>query len=340
MKKFRLLLFTISLLFFVFTSHAYASSGTMTVNSFSQSGNNVTLTYGDFSPPLDRDVLGCQVLVNGLLDGNEGHWPCDASSVTINLASYKPQLENGDQFQIALNYQYIDPTYRYYSNIYTYSTVTPTPQPATIAFNASGDTYVRSGQQNENEGGSNRMRVQASGDNRSLVRFDQGAIQGAVGNKQVLSAKLRLNITDNGNNWGATGRTVDVHRLLVNWIEGNGTENSRGTGSGATWNCAIDSFIQNQAKNCSGSSEWEMGQPNNPAVHPWVASPSATQTITNNQTGIVEYDVTVDVASFVNGSNSNYGWLIKKTNENQNGQVSFGTRESSSVPRLVVTYQP
>jgi len=214
------------------------------------------------------------------------------------------------------------------------------PEPVTSTFNASGDTYVRSGQSNQNEGSDQFIRVQSSGSNRGLVKFSQSALQSTIGNGQVLSAKLRLTITDNGNNWGTTGRTVDVHRIIADWAEGNGTENSRGTGNGATWNCAIDSAIQNQAKDCSGTTAWEMGQPNNPSVHPWVQTPTATQTITNNQTGVVEYDVTADVASFMTGTNINYGWIVKKTNEGQNGQVDFGSKESSSVPQLVVTYQP
>jgi protocatechuate 3,4-dioxygenase beta subunit len=218
-------------------------------------------------------------------------------------------------------------------------TPTPTPGPVTVTFDSSADTYVRSGQDNHNYGAGAFMNIQASGDNRSLVKFDQSAIQSSISGT-VLSAKLRVTIVDNGNNWGATGRTVDIHRLISDWSEGNGIENDRGTGSGSTWNCAIDSIISNQAKNCSGSTEWEMGQPNNPNVHPWAASPSDSETITNNQSGVVEYDVTSDVTSFLDGTNSNYGWLIKKTNEGQNGQVSFGTKESSSIPQLVVTYQP
>lgn len=213
-------------------------------------------------------------------------------------------------------------------------------QPVSTTFNASADTYVKSGNDNRNQGAGAFMRLQSSGDNRSLVKFDQSTMQAQIGNKQVLSAKLRVTITDNGNNWGTTGRPIDIHRLIVDWAEGNGTENDRGTGSGATWNCATDSFIQNQAKDCSGTTEWQMGQPNNPSVHPWVETATATQTITNNQTGVVEFDVTGDVSNFLNSTNQNYGWIIKKTQEGQNGQVSFGTKESSSGPQLVVTYQP
>lgn len=214
------------------------------------------------------------------------------------------------------------------------------PEPVTIAFSSSADTYVRSGSDNRNAGAGTFMRLQDSGDNRSLVKFDQTAMQSQIGIGQVLSAKLRVTIVDNGNNWGTTGRTIDIHRLTANWAEGNGTENNRGTGTGATWECATDSDITNRTKDCNGTTEWEMGQPNNPLVHPWAQAASDTQTITNNQSGVVEFDVTSDVVSFLDSANQNYGWIIKKTNEGQNGRVNFGTKESSSDPQLVVTYQP
>lgn len=218
------------------------------------------------------------------------------------------------------------------------ATVTVNPAlPVTVTFNSAGDTYLRSGEPNRNQGAGLFMRLQANGNNRSMVRFDQATLESAIGNGTVLSAKLRLTITDNGNNWGTTGRPVDLHRLLSNWAEGNGTENDRGTGSGATWNCATDSNISNQNDDCSGATAWEM---NNSSLWSFASAATATTTITNNQSGVVELDVTSDVQSFMNGSNQNYGWLLKKTNEGQAGQVSFGTKESSSIPQLVVTYQP
>lgn len=131
-----------------------------------------------------------------------------------------------------------------------------------------------------------------------------------------------------------------MHRLLSNWAEGNGTEDSRGTGSGATWACAIDGNIANQSKNCFGTTEWTMGQPNNISVHPWIETPTDTQIITNGLTGVVEYDVTADVAAFVNGTANNFGWLIRKTLEGQSGSISFGTKESTYTAELAVTYQP
>jgi len=191
------------------------------------------------------------------------------------------------------------------------------------------------------------MRLQASGDNRALVRFDQAAIQAFIGSGTLVSAKLRLTITDPGNNWGTSGRTVDVHRLIVDWAEGNGftdgSPSTRGTGSGATWNCAVDTNITNQQANCSGATAWEMGQPNQPQLHPWIQTATSTATITSNQTGVVEWDVTADVAAFHSGAASNYGWIVKKTDESQAGQVEFGSKEnatSSNRPVLVITRGP
>jgi len=194
-------------------------------------------------------------------------------------------------------------------------------------------------QPNRNYGGDSVMDVRALGNNRALVRFSQSDLQSIVGNKPILSAKLRLTIAGNAGGWGNDGRTVDARRLLQDWTEGNGTENNRGTGQGMTWNCAKDSNIANLVKNCNGGSEWEMGQPISGA-HPWVQNTSATQTISNGQTGVVEYDVMNDLAGFLNGQSDNYGWILKKTNENQSGAVSFSTREGVSAPQLVVTYQP
>lgn len=213
------------------------------------------------------------------------------------------------------------------------------PAPQTLSLPASADTFIRSGQSNSNQGAGVYMRLQSSGSNRALLKFDQSSLASQIGSGTLISAKLRLTIADNGNNWGASGRTVNLQRLLAAWAEGNGTQNSAGTGTGATWNCAVDAIIGNAAKNCSGTTEWEMGQPSNPSVHPWAESASATTTITNGRSGVVELDVTGDVAAFLAGTPNN-GWLLKKSAEGQSGQVDFGTKESSNGPALVVTYQP
>jgi hypothetical protein len=212
------------------------------------------------------------------------------------------------------------------------------------SFDATADTYVRNGADDTNEGASTFLRLQSSGNNRPLVRFDQSAMQSFIGGGTVTSATLRLTITDPGNNWGPNGRPVNVHRLTSDWAEGNGfTPSARGTGSGATWNCAVDSDIANEQKNCSGATEWEMGQPNQPQLHPWVQTATSSATIMSNQTGVVEWDVTADVVAFHGGSATNYGWIVIKADEGQAGQADFGSRQNATPgnrPVLIITINP
>lgn len=213
-----------------------------------------------------------------------------------------------------------------------------------VALAANADTYLRAGAPDTNEGASTFLRLRASGDNRSLVRFDQAAIATAVGSGSLTSATLELKITDNGNNWGSTGRTISVYRLTSAWAEGNGfvdrgSPPNRGSGAGATWACAIDADISDQGKDCAGATEWEMGMPNQPELHPWTEPATANALIQNGQTGTVSFDVTQDVQVFLAVPSSNQGWIVKKDVEGQPGLVEFGSRETPNGPRLVLTVE-
>jgi hypothetical protein len=212
---------------------------------------------------------------------------------------------------------------------------------------ASADTYVRSGAPNTNEGASEFLRVRENGDNRALVKFDSATIAARVGTRTVTSAILQMDIADNGNNWGRNGRTVAVHRLAVEWTEGNGREadysrpeSFRGDVPGATWDCAVDSNTANQRPDCGHGTECEMGKPKRDDLHPWVAEPTATALVSNGLAGSVNWDVTADVQAFLAGSAANHGWIIKKTEEGQPGRVDFASRETGHGPRLVITFGP
>lgn len=188
-----------------------------------------------------------------------------------------------------------------------------------ITLTPTGDTYLRSGNANQNQGTATFLRVQSSNPNRSLVQFDAANLASQVGSNTVATAKLRLYIGTNGNNWGASGRTVDVHRLSVTWTE-----------LGATWNCAIDTNTANSSADCA--SQWAGGT--------FVATASASLLHTNGLTGWVEWDVTADVVAMVASPSTNFGWIVKKTAEGSAGQADYTSREGgANAPQLVVTFQ-
>ncbi len=198
------------------------------------------------------------------------------------------------------------------------------------------DAFLRQGADNTNEGANERLRIQSSGHNRVVVRFNLAGIP----TEGLQSVRLILNIAENSDNWGATGRLVDAHRLLVDWIEGNGRNDVmvgggsgfRGTGEGATWKCAKDADINNQQTDCDAG--WDGGT--------FAAATAAGALHINNQTGEVIWNVTADVLAGVN-----HGWLIRKREEGQPGQVRYYSREGAALagnsnlaPRLVLVYTP
>ncbi|RME56828.1 MAG: tandem-95 repeat protein, partial [Deltaproteobacteria bacterium] len=193
------------------------------------------------------------------------------------------------------------------------------------------DTYLRGLATDTNEGASSLLSVRKIGTHRLLVRFD--GIGEVIGEGTLLSATLRLSVVLNGNDWGLSGRPLDLHRLLVPWSEGNGwtADNpnpTRGTGRGATWNCPDDADIANFTPDCTVPWQWE-----SPA--------SASVTITNDTEGSVSWDVTADVAAFLQGT-PNFGWLLEKGDEAQTGLIRFASREHGGTPppTLVITYAP
>jgi len=127
--------------------------------------------------------------------------------------------------------------------------------------------------------------------------------------------------------WGRAGRRIDLHRLTQAWTE-----------TGATWNCAEDADPTNRRPDCAGETSWEMSRPK--SLRPWVPAPTATQRITKGRHGVLRFDVTADVAAIPTGGGAQYGWLVKRRKEDVGGRVAFGSRESASPPRLVLTVVP
>jgi hypothetical protein len=201
---------------------------------------------------------------------------------------------------------------------------------------AEKDSFLRKGNPDRNEGANPGLRLQAAGDNRVVVGFDPEEIDGFG---DVTSATLVLTIAEIANNWGKNDdRTVDAHPLTVDFEEGDGqnaevpgSQSTRGSGAGVTWNCAEDAEIGNQRTDCAP--RWNGG------TFGLATAPSVLHF--NGLSDEVEWDVTTDVGAGVSA------WLIKKTDERQAGRVSYHSRESAAAagdpdlaPRLILEGGP
>ncbi len=186
---------------------------------------------------------------------------------------------------------------------------------------AVADTYVEKDTPQSNYGGLTVLSVQASGNHRTLVRFDSSAIAKLVDG----TTTVKVTISSNGNNWGQSGKPISIHRVKKAWTE-----------LGATWKCAIDTNTTNTTRDCSDATQWEMDSTDDSSGESaFVQTPTATATITNNESGVVTFDVTSDVALWRSGAAPNYGFLIKKVDEGPAGRIEFASRETSTPPLLV-----
>ncbi len=202
----------------------------------------------------------------------------------------------------------------------------------TVILPADRDAFLRAGASNTNEGGNPRLRLQASGDNRTVLQFDQPNLEAQFGPSDLLlKAELMVTVADNASNWGKNGdRTIDLHRLLVPWDEGDGINSevpsrlrNRGTASGTTWNMAVDAIISNSRTDLGVPWEMDKKGPN-----PWDPALSGQSYMFNSTAADSSFlwDVTPDVQGFLNDG-ANAGWIIKKDNESQAGKVLFCSRE-------------
>jgi hypothetical protein len=208
-----------------------------------------------------------------------------------------------------------------------------TPPPA--VFTAVKDSTLIGNARNANDGAADRLHLAKAGKRRPVVAFDLSGVD-AQCFASVTGASLRLTIAENDHGWGG-GRPVRAHPLLEDFTEGNGVhaeepEGDPGSGPGVTWNCATDTNIANDGRNCATS--WQGGNfgpaTGGPVVH------------TNSSSGPVEWDVTGDVQAGATG------WLIKKRQEAQNGGVHYFSKEGSvltfadlsAAPTLTLEFGP
>jgi hypothetical protein len=184
---------------------------------------------------------------------------------------------------------------------------------------ATGDTDLRQGTPNQNQGDEDVLSIRASGRHRALIQVDSAQLASVTGS--IASARLEFDIVLNAENWGTQGRTIEAHRMLVAWTE-----------SGATWNCPDDTEPGDPNPDCSGT-EWEMSTL---SPSPYMATASGTLLVTGSLEGTVSIDVTSDVQAMVSGQVGSYGWIVRKTDEGAAGRIEIGSRESETGPRLII----
>jgi len=197
---------------------------------------------------------------------------------------------------------------------YRACTITATPATTTALF----DTTVRQGSAASNFGTLTSTNVSSGSaiNQRAYLRFDLTTCSPAIPTTVVVRlATLRIYLTA----VPAACRTIDVFAATASWTE-----------TGITWNNQPFGTAINNPPTASRSGSFTVG------------TPAGCQ---NQATGVylVGGTVTSDVAAFVAGSATNFGWMLRDDTEGAatTRTVTFSSKELATVgqaPQLVVTY--
>lgn len=145
------------------------------------------------------------------------------------------------------------------------------------------DTTIDPSDRNDNDGANPRLMLVAN--NRAVFEFDPGMVAEFMAQNELGRAQLVLSSADRsevgGDSW------LQASPLDGTFVEGNGVrpEGKRGTGPGATYNCAADAEIADFAEDCLEA--WP--EDFNRATGPMARVPQGVM-------GEVSFDVTNDVA--------------------------------------------
>jgi hypothetical protein len=197
---------------------------------------------------------------------------------------------------------------------YRTCTITATPVGTTAVL----DTTVRQGSATTNFGATNPVTVSSGTalNQRVYLRFDLTTCSPAIPVSAIVRlATLRLYATA----VPAACRTLDIFKVGVAWTEG-----------AITWNNQPFGATINNPATASRSGSFNVG---------------TTAGCQNLAAGayVVGGTVTTDVASFVSGASTNFGWMIRDDVEGSatTRTETFAAKELGTVaqePQLVITY--
>lgn len=183
---------------------------------------------------------------------------------------------------------------------------------------AVADTFVDQNSPNSNSGTSSQMDEQSrtSRNRRVYVRFDLSLCSPAIpATATVLDGQLDLFFTSRP----SVCRTIDVFLLTATWAEGT-----------ITWNNQPVGTSTNNPPTAQRGAFTTIG-----------ASPCTYSTANT----YASWPVTTDVQSFVAGTATNHGWMLRDDTEESGTErrTRFSTAEANRAeraPRLVITYRP
>lgn len=215
----------------------------------------------------------------------------------------------------------------------------PPPDTATSALMASADSTLDSADRNRNLGADLRHELVAFGDDRSndmVVRFHEDAIERFRKDGNHVSATLKFTVDESLSDLDVWNDRVTVLPLPAPFVEGNGDAVDRGIGTGATWHCAADADVGDDARTCA--QRWTPDRWALPRRH---GAPQLDAEVTFDEDGSplvrMSWDVTEDVLAGVNA------WILRKPTVRPGGALAFYSqegalerRQSTWAPRLLL----
>lgn len=188
---------------------------------------------------------------------------------------------------------------------------TATLQPGAEGF----DSWMDSNNPTTNSGTSTEMQVMNSPEKNSIIKYDVSSIPSSA---TVTSATFSLFFHNTGGTGGAP--TINLHRVLRNWVEAEVTFNN--WKSANAWTTGGAKSNGNDRSATISASHTTPSTPSN-AFEDWTGSQLDT-----------------DVQNFVNGTWSNYGWGLYTTTASslENDFRTSDWTTASERPKLVVVY--